>query len=229
MARGTRNHSVTGVALLVSAALIGFASTQAWVATALHAPAGLLGELGPNYAFGFDKFPSEGSRGSDIRPILVVGSVGLAVFALLLFVTRVPGLGVLWRLLASLCVAASGFTAAIAWTTVKSPVSVVTDPESFFGSSFGTGINFAQNLGFLDIQPAMGLWLLTVGTGIAGIGLLIPAIRGQKWDTATPTAQPTFPPPTSVPAAGWYPDQVDGRFLRYFDGVRWTDAIRPRD
>lgn len=34
-------------------------------------------------------------------------------------------------------------------------------------------------------------------------------------------AQPVAPPP------GWYVDQVDTRFLRWFDGRRMTDMIKP--
>lgn len=34
--------------------------------------------------------------------------------------------------------------------------------------------------------------------------------------------------PQPTVAAGWYPDQVDPRYVRYFDGRQWTDALQPR-
>lgn len=34
-------------------------------------------------------------------------------------------------------------------------------------------------------------------------------------------------PPQAQPA-GWYPDQVDVRFVRYWDGLRWTEHTQPR-
>jgi hypothetical protein len=179
-------------------------------------------------SFGFATFLSEGGQGVDIRPFLLGGAVGLAVLALLLLVTRVRGLGVVWRVMALVVVAGVGLISVIAWTTIENPASVVTDPESPFGRSLESGTKLAQNLGLLEIKPALGLWLLTVGTGIAGIGLLVPALRGHRFDAVPSVAQVLPPPTASAPSAGWYPDQVDGRFLRYFDGARWTDALRPR-
>ncbi|WP_100245452.1 DUF2510 domain-containing protein [Rhodococcus qingshengii] len=30
-----------------------------------------------------------------------------------------------------------------------------------------------------------------------------------------------------APSAGWYPDQIDRTRLRWFDGMRWTEATLP--
>lgn len=35
-------------------------------------------------------------------------------------------------------------------------------------------------------------------------------------------------PAPTAPAPGWYPDQVDQRFVRYWDGSQWTSQVQPR-
>lgn len=44
---------------------------------------------------------------------------------------------------------------------------------------------------------------------------------GDKRPEPVQITQPTV-------AAGWYPDQVDPRYVRWFDGQRWTEALMPR-
>jgi hypothetical protein len=121
-----------------------------------------------------------------------------------------------------------GLAAAAGWGVVDDPASVVADPESATGTILGLGVSIGEFFGVATLRPGLGLWLLTVGAGFAAIGALIPAARGRIVD-APGAPMAGYPPSHPGPmAAGWYPDQIDGRFVRFFDGVRWTDAIRPR-
>lgn len=51
--------------------------------------------------------------------------------------------------------------------------------------------------------------------------------------TSTPVERSEGTPPATstralgAPSAGWYPDQVDRTRLRWFDGMRWTEATLP--
>lgn len=226
MGQQTRNHSVAGVALLAGAAMIAFGATQAW-ATGATPLVGRMAGLAPDGSLGFDLLLGPGGQLGDVKPLLLGGAAVLAVSALLLFLTRVPVLGVLWRLLALATVGGLGLASAAAWSVVKNPTSVLADGEWPVGQVHGMGTSVAQSFGVLDIQPGRGLWLLTIGCGVAGIGALIPAMRGRtvEVDPSGPTGLRRAP--TELPP-GWYPDQLDRGLVRFFDGAKWTPATRPR-
>jgi len=228
MAHNTRNHAVAGTALLIGAAVSAFAATQAWINADATVPAGYLGGLGINGSLGFDHFVMPGGDGGDVTPLLIGSAAALAVSALLLFATRIPGLGVLWRFVALATAGLLGLTAAAGWGVVDDPLPVVADPESPAGTILGLGLSAAKFFKAVSVGPGLGLWLLTVGAAVAAIGALIPAARGRSVELPTVPVAPFQPPhhPGPMPA-GWYPDQMDRRFVRFFDGVRWTEAIRP--
>jgi hypothetical protein len=224
----TRNHAAAGVALLVGAALVAFSAGQAWLESRVTIPWGLFTELAPNKALGFDTLLAPGGQYGDVRPLLLGGAAVVGLCALLLFATRVPGVGVVWRLLALAAVAGIGIVAAVAWTVVSDPTSVVADDQSSLGEVIRTAESVATLSGLLEVGPGRGLWLLTIGGAVAGIGALVPAGRGVR-----PSVRATFESPAAVLAGdsmppGWYPDQVDARFVRFYDGRQWTDAVQRR-
>jgi hypothetical protein len=227
MAQNTRNHAVAGTALLIGAAVSAFAANQAWVSADATVPLGRYAGVGVTRSLGFDHFVTPGGAGGDVTPLLMGGAAALAVLALLLFATRIPGLGVLWRLVALVTAGLLGLTAAAGWGVINDPVSVLADPESSAGTILGLGLSIAEFFKAASVGPGLGLWLLTVGAVVAAIGALIPAARGRSVELPTVPVAPFQPPHPGPMPAGWYPDQMDRRFVRFFDGVRWTDAIRP--
>jgi hypothetical protein len=226
MGQQTRNHSVAGVAVLAGAATIAFATTQAWV-TGVATLGGWVAGATPEGSLGFDRLIEPGNRYGDVTPLLLGGAAVLGVSALLLFVTRIPVLGILWRLLALATVLGLGVISVPAWGAVNDPATMAADPTSHSGRALGLGASVAGSSGLLDIEPGLGLWLLTIGIAVAGIGAVVPAIRGRtrEMDAVEPSGlRRSYTGATP----GWYPDQLDVGLVRFFDGVRWTAATRPR-
>lgn len=67
--------------------------------------------------------------------------------------------------------------------------------------------------------------VLIVGIPVLLAFLVIRALV-RVGDKRPEPVQVVSPAPQSVPA-GWYPDQVDPRYVRWFDGTSWTDAVLP--
>ncbi|MFC8931102.1 DUF2510 domain-containing protein [Rhodococcus sp. NPDC057135] len=58
---------------------------------------------------------------------------------------------------------------------------------------------------------------IVVAVGIVALVLVL--VRSSSART-TPAAEQIV--------QGWYPDAMDPRFVRWFDGRVWTDQVRPR-
>jgi hypothetical protein len=231
---GTRNNATAGIPLLVSALIIGFASTQPWAKGALNIPGGPLAEVTPNGSLGFDVLLlPDGAGYGDFTPVLLGAAIFLGLLAIALTVTHVPGLGIVWRLLAAVTIVGLGALCAMAWMVVTDPVSAVRDDTSPVDEVLGGLAEAGRSLGLIDIAPGLGLWFLTAGVGIAAVSTFVPAGRRSPDADLSAGGRPTdvmwpvVPRPGPLPP-GWYPDQRDASALRWFDGVQWTPLTRSR-
>ena len=211
----------------LAAALVAFGATQAW-ATGVGTLLGRLSGLTINGSLGFDVLLVPGGQYGNVKPLLLGCAAALAVLALLLFATRVRGLGVLWRLLALATLVVLGLTAVAAWSVVNRPASVIADSESPLGEVLDFGVfSVLESTSLATVEPGVGLWLLTAGCAIVGIGALIPAGRGRTVETATGHLAPRAPLRAGC-LLGGIPTTLDSRFVRFFDGMQWTGVTRPR-
>lgn len=224
MERHRRNHAVAAITMIVGGCLALFGATQAWVTGAAAVPWPPIANLSPNGSLGFDTLLLSDRGYGDVTPLLFGATGLLGAAALLLLITRVRGLGLLWRMVGLGAVAVLGFICLLSWRVVQDPMSVVPGEESVLGDVLDAGFSLAQSAGLVQVRPGLGLWLLTIGCGVAAIGVLIPAFRYR------------LPPPAAAAASnaaltesrpGWYPDQSGGEVLRWFDGNRWTSDTRP--
>jgi hypothetical protein len=238
--RETRNNSVAGILVLAGSALTGFAATRAWVTGPVATDRARWAGLTPSGVFGIDLLQAPGGGHGDVEQFMAGAAVVLALSAVLLLVTRIPVLGVLWRILALLAVAGLAVLCGTAWGVVNDPTSALRD-GAFPVERVGAGTSADGSVGALQIEPGQGLWLLTLGCCAAGIGALVPAMRGSRV-VAVPSGVAPVPrqflpsggPPSAPTRAirsmprGWYPDQFDPSRVRWFDGVEWTQFTQPR-
>ncbi|MGW5071650.1 DUF2510 domain-containing protein [Rhodococcus sp. NPDC004095] len=92
----------------------------------------------------------------------------------------------------------------------------------------------------LTVRRWIGWGSIVLGVGIATVAFVrrpsasVPApeplvLQGSQAHPAgrhsvAPARQATSLQPVGGPPSGWYPDQLDPTRLRWFDGVRWTEA-----
>jgi hypothetical protein len=168
----TRNHSVTAIAMLAGAAAVGFGALQPWAAGSADVP---VGRPARDRSLGFDVLLGPSGTYEDVRPLILGGATFLALAGLLLMVTRMPRVGVLWRILGLAAVTGTGGIAASAWAVVQDPPLVIAAGESTTATAHVTST--VQLGSLLEFSPGVGLWLVTIGCGTAALGALIPATR----------------------------------------------------
>lgn len=184
--RHRRNSSLAAVVMLVGSALIAFGSTQSWAGVSV---------LTDKVDLDWDKTVTSDGSVSNFEPFLLTVSIAVAVCALLLMVTRVRGLGVVWRLISLAFLASFTFVLVLTWQTVNDPALL---SKHLPGGGVVQGLgglitNFFKTTGALSVEPGKGLWLATIGCGLAAVGSLIPAFRSREdLDTATAGATPTY-------------------------------------
>ncbi len=207
--------------LLLGAVLIAFSGTRPWAQGGIGVVWGRFAGLGVNGDLGFDHLLAPGPSEGDVRPALFGCAAVMAAAALLLFMTRVRGVGLLWRLIALVAVVAPVGIAVVAWQVVDDPASLVADGEGFWGQAAGFSAQLAESLSVAQASPGVGLWLLTAGCAVSVIAVLIPASRSVE------STEPAIGPrAVSGPPAGWYPAPDGARGLRFFDGHNWTPHVR---
>lgn len=72
--------------------------------------------------------------------------------------------------------------------------------------------------------------LLVLVMTVVAVSIVVLTARTKKQGRATPTPPgAASPSQTAGLAPGWYPDQIDPKVQRYFDGRTWTSGTAPRE
>jgi len=201
-----RNNVAAGIVLIGAAGLVlvsGFLPLINVTGPDLSIAAELLGlNLTPTGSF-------------DAQPIeLWYWTAGLiALFAVILLATRIPGLGILWRILAFITLAIIGVYAVIHWYFISNYKQVIVPDQDGIGDDALRGAaTFAENLGLLAVTPGVGLILLSSGILVGIIAILLPAGKSQRV-VAVPIDVRALPPgnwpvpPQQYLQHGHYPPQ----------------------
>jgi hypothetical protein len=108
-------------------------------------------------------------------------AVGLGACALLLFATRVRGLGLLWRATAIVCLVYPTLVVAWTWLFIHDPTAELKSEQATTGDRLiGIGLDASRQFGLWDVTPGRGLYFITAGTVIAVVAVFIPAIRTTR-------------------------------------------------
>ena len=192
MVRHRRGNAGAGILLLLAGLAIAVSATQPWMQL-----------VGPNISLGSEVVgvgvnPSVAVPvDEELQSMVAFSGIAVAVLACLLSVTRVRGLGVVWRLLALVVILLPALAAAEAWALigdVEATEQSETTAVEQLGALMGDGL---EALGLVTLEPTPGLFILTVGLVTALVGVLVPARRLQEWKGAPPQWEPSY--------GGWAP------------------------
>jgi hypothetical protein len=177
--RRRRNGTVAGTVMLLGALVVGAGSA---LPCARIASPGFVASSGTTMSaeLGFGDLSNSHQSGADATKALLIGAALLiGILGLALILTRVRGLGVLWRILALVALVLPASVTVVLWNYLNSsPADVLSDPTANMEDKLqGLGLSRADDLGILTIKPATGLWLLSAGTLLTFIALWIPATR----------------------------------------------------
>jgi hypothetical protein len=218
--------------MLAGAAIMAFGATKPWVALSGAVPWGKLAGLQLGHSLGFDQVVLQGPTLINAKGLVLGATLFVAIMSAVLLVTHTPGVGVVWR---AISFVGTGLVAAVCagcWMFVNNPVSTLTGGDDSLGSTILGGLQTAlEDANMASVEPALGLWLVTIGGAIAVLGSLIPAFKTTVYRPGPPPS--VLMPPMSAAqigpmSAGWYPDQSDRKLMRWFDGNWWTTDTRPR-
>ena len=193
-----RNNAAAAIVLLLAAVLI---------AAATQVPLVLF--IGPDLSVAQDAVSLGFTPGLEVNATDVTGSALLtaaafiALLALALLITRIRGLGVLWRLGALVILALPVLLGLGMWQQVKDgPAEALRSPDAAIGERLlGFAASVAQDLGFYSFEPGMGLWMLSAGAVLGVLGVLIPAARSERW-VGPPAGYGTPPQQLDTPRRG---------------------------
>jgi hypothetical protein len=176
LVRRRRSNVLSGLLITVGGVLVFLASGQEWIAI-----------TGPSISFAFFKDLvqvgvnpdfSQGEYG-DLRQIMQVVAGGIVLAGVLLLVTRLRGLGVLWRLAALTLGVVPGVVFYAMWqSATASPVDALRDPHASVGTKIMSGLQgLFQRVGLVHIGPATGLYAGIAGLVCVAVGCFVPARR----------------------------------------------------
>ncbi|HEY0166736.1 MAG TPA: hypothetical protein VGB75_06805 [Jatrophihabitans sp.] len=177
MFRHRRNNGLAGIVMLNGVVLMAFGSTLPWGRFEVGGTNKETLPYGGSHEFGFDQtITSDGSL-SDFGPTILVISGVVALCALALFATRIRGLGALWRVISLVSLVPVALVVGSLWSVFDDdPGTEMEGTDSALVRAFGLAMR--TNAVSSSIEP--GLFLITIGCGVAVVGSLIPAFRSKE-------------------------------------------------
>lgn len=187
MIRHRRNNGLAAIVMLNGVLLMALGSTLPWGEFSL----GGYGGPGPgdvsygretlpyggSHIFGFDQTVTPHDWLFDSGPVILITSGVVALCALALFVTRVRGLGALWRVISLVSLVPTALLIGSLWSVFdETPGTDIAQSDSAPVRAFG----LAMKTGSVTSSIGPGLLLLTVGWGLVAVGSLIPAFRSTR-------------------------------------------------
>lgn len=184
MVRHRRNNGLAAIVMLNGVLLMAFGSTLPWgefrVGPGAIEFGGFNNETlpyGGNHIFGFDQTITPHDWLFDSGRVILIISVVVALCALALFVTRVRGLGALWRVISLVSLVPVAMVIGSLWSVFdETPGTDIAQSDSAPVRAFG----LAMQTGLVTSLIGPGLFLVTIGFGLAAVGSLIPAFRSKQ-------------------------------------------------
>lgn len=187
MIRHRRNNGLGAILMLNGVLLMAFGSTLPWGDFTLHGYGGPgPGDVsygretlpyGGSHIFGFDQTITPHDWLFDSGPVIQVVSGVVALCALALFATRIRGLGALWRVISLASLVPVALVIGSLWSVFdETPGTDISQSDSAPVRAFG----LAMTTRAVSSSIGPGLFLLTIGCGLAAVGSLIPAFRSTQ-------------------------------------------------
>jgi len=177
MFRHRRNNGLAAIVMLNGTALTAFGSTLPW---GHFEVSGLNKDTLPyhgSHEFGFDQTVGFGGSLPDFGPVILIISGIVTLCALALFVTRVRGLGALWKALSLVSLVPLALAIWSLWSVFdETPGNDLAKSGSAPIRAFGV----AMNANAVTSTMGPGLFLVTIGCAVAVLGSLIPAFRSKQ-------------------------------------------------
>ena|SRR5664280_359976 len=176
--RSRRNNVLPGLLVAVGGVLVFLASAKPWIAVTGF-PVSITFKsivqvgLDPNYSQGADV---------SLRQLMQILAAGVGVAGILLLATRIPGLGVLWRLAALGLAVIPGLIFYYVWQAANaSPLEALQDPSASLADKIrGVVVGVPERIGIVHVGPATGLYAGIAGLVCVVLGCFVPAGRSEE-------------------------------------------------
>jgi hypothetical protein len=122
----------------------------------------------------------------------------VALLGLLLVITRVRGLGVVWRLGVLAVLLLPAYLVLSLWKIAVDPAAIGGASRAFWRTVRVDQIAALSDLGEIDVDGGAGLIVMVLGTICSFIGCCVPAVKDRPADP-----RGTQPPPRTTGPSGW--------------------------
>lgn len=170
-----RNHAAPGIVLLIAGGLILLSSALPLLQFTGPGVGVLAKGLGMTLT-------GDGSYEPDPAGLWYWTGGLVCLFALVLLVTRIRGLGALWRILAILPVLVVAVVAAFWWYFLSDPSRFLAEQDQSLSGTIRSGItSLLEGSGAYSITPGLGLVVMSAAAVLGVIGAFLPAGKTEKY------------------------------------------------